>query len=183
MRAESRAPGVRPPRRAPGLLAGVPDLAGVTGWVAVTEQLPDVWATRDYPVLREVVQRFDRGDDAVWGQDVAAALSMSPEDVARSGRALERRGLVEALSTLEAQAVLFRDVSGEAYLLTGLHPNGDNAVSQLVSALRQAADQVADPEEKSKLRKLADGAGGVSREVLAGVLTAVITAAGRGAIG
>ena len=75
------------------------------------------------------------------------------------------------------------EVSGEAYLLTGLHPNGDDAVSQLVSALRQAADEVADPEEKSRLRKLADGVGGVSRDVLSGVLTTVITAAGRGMIG
>jgi hypothetical protein len=149
----------------------------------VTQPPPDVWTTRDFPVLREVVQRFDRGDNAVWGQDVAAALSMSPEDVHRSGRALKRRGLVEALIPLKGPAVQFANVSGEAYLLTGLHPNGDDAVSQLVSALRQAADQVADPEEKSKLRKLADGVGGVSRDVLANVLAAVITAAGRGAIG
>lgn len=77
----------------------------------------------------------------------------------------------------------FTDISGDAYLLTGLHPNGDDAVSQLVSALRQAADEVSDPDEKSRLRKLADGVGGVSREVLSGVLTAVITAAGRGALG
>jgi hypothetical protein len=157
----------------------------VPEWWAVTEQLPDVWATRDFPVLREVVRRFETGDriEGVWGQSVADALNMSPEDVWRSARALKRRGLVEALIPLQGPAVQFADISGEAYLVTGLHPNGDDAVSQLVSALRQAADQVADPEEKSKLRKLADGVGGVSRDVLAGVLTAVITAAGRGAIG
>lgn len=143
--------------------------------VRMNEPLPDVWATRDYPVLREVVRRFDRGDNSVWGNDVAAALSLSPEVVARSARALERRGLVEALITLQGETVSFRDVSGEAYLLTGLHPNGDDAVSQLVDALRQAADKVADPEEKSRLRKLADGVGGVSRDVLAGVLTAVFS--------
>ena len=38
-------------------------------------------------------------------------------------------------------------------------------------------------DENIKLRKLADGVGGVSRDVLANVLDAVITAAGRGAIG
>ena len=37
------------------------------------------------------------------------------------------------------------------------------------------ADQTPDPVEKSKLRALADNAGAVSRDVLAGVLTAVIT--------
>ncbi len=149
----------------------------------MTEPLPDVWTTRDYPVLREVVRRLDGGEHYVRVGDVAEALEMATSEVAAAGRALERRGLVTTKGTAEQRVLIFGDVSGEAYMLTGLHPNGDDAVSQLVSALRQAADEVADPEEKSRLRKLADGVGGVSRDVLSGVLTTVITAAGRGMIG
>lgn len=67
-------------------------------------------------------------------------------------------------------------------MLTGLHPNGDNAVTQLINALRQAAEYEVDPDERSRLRKLADNAGGVSRDVLANVLATVIAAAGRGII-
>jgi hypothetical protein len=78
-----------------------------------------------------------------------------------------------------------RVTTSEAYLATGLHPDGDDAVTQLASALSQAADAVEGPEEEEegRLRKLADGVGGVSRDVLGGVLTSVITAAGRGMIG
>jgi len=56
-----------------------------------------------------------------------------------------------------------------------LHPDGDEAVSRLVSALRQAADQVDNPDEKRRLRNLADEVPGVGRNVLGGVLTAVLT--------
>lgn len=147
----------------------------------MTEPLPDVWATRDYPVLREAVRGIDAGED-VNADRLLTATGLSLGEIAQAVRALERRGLIEVEEALGGVTGI-REVSGEAYLLTGLHPNGDDAVSQLVSALRQAADEVADPEEKSRLRKLADGVGGVSRDVLSGVLTTVITAAGRGMIG
>lgn len=148
----------------------------------MTEPLPDVWVHRDYPVLREVTRRLDAGESNVLVQDVAPALHMDVGEVARAGRALSRRGLVETMGAAEVEVLAFQDVSGQAYLLTGLHPDGDDAVTQLVSALRQAADRTRDPDEKSRLRALADGVGGVSRDILSGVLTTVITAAGRGLI-
>jgi hypothetical protein len=141
----------------------------------LTDKEDDVWTTRDFPVLREVVRRFDRGDNTVWGQDVAAALSMSPEDVARSARALRRRGLVEALIPLQGPAVQFSDVSGDAYLYTGLHPDGNDLTERLISALRQAADQVDDPKEKTRLQRAAKALGEVTKSVASGVITAAIT--------
>jgi hypothetical protein len=75
----------------------------------------------------------------------------------------------------EEQFLWFVGLDGEAYFLTGLHPSGDDAVSNLVAALRQAADQVDDPAEKSRLQTLADQALHVSRDVLGGVLVAVMT--------
>jgi DNA-binding transcriptional ArsR family regulator len=147
----------------------------------VTEPLPDVWTNRDYPVLREIVQVIDTGDLARL-EELAEATGLELQQVSRAITALERRGYVTADRSL-AGVMGASEVSGEAYLVTGLHPSGDDAVSQLVSGLRQAADEIADPDEKSKLRKLADEVGGVSRDVLSGVLTAVITAAGRGVIG
>lgn len=148
----------------------------------MSEPLPDVWTTRDYPVLREVVRRIDSGEDPFPRlPQLAAGTELTEEEVSRAIAALDRRGLVRG-APMSGGFYGVNEVSGEAYLLTGLHPNGDDAVSQLVSSLRQAADEVSDPEEKSRLRKLADGVGGVSREVLSGVLTTVITAAGRGII-
>jgi adenylosuccinate lyase len=91
----------------------------------MAEKLPDVWETRDYPVLKEVVRRLDAGEQFVMAGDVAGAVGIAEADVAAAGRALKRRGLVAA---------------------SGL-----------------------------KLRQVADQIGGLSRDVAAGVMTAVLT--------
>jgi hypothetical protein len=51
--------------------------------MGTTDKLDDVWATRDFRVLPEVVRRFETGDriEGEWGQSVADALNLSPEDV------------------------------------------------------------------------------------------------------
>lgn len=142
---------------------------------AMTNKLPDVWATRDYPVLREVARRIDAGGVGVQAHDVAAALGMTQDDVERAAKALERRGLVICTWFMGGEGPDFDEVDGQAYLLTGLHPDGDDAVSRLVDALRKAADQNNDPTERGKLRQVADQIGGLSRDVAAGVMTAVLT--------
>lgn len=142
----------------------------------MTDKLKDVWTDRDFPVLVEVTRRRDAGEDFITAESIATALEMPYEEVAQAGKALQRRGLITASGSMAAEIETFDEVSGEAYFLTGLHPNGDDLVSALVSALRQAADQVADPAEKSRLRTLADNVGSVGRDVLGGVLTAVLTA-------
>lgn len=142
----------------------------------MTEKLPDVWTARDYPVLVAAARRFDQGESTVRVADLVTDTGLTKGEVERAGLALERRGLLETMGVTEMPVLRLKNLSGEAYFLTGLHPDGDDAVSRLVDALRQAADQVSDPEEKSRLRRLADNAGSVSRDVLAGVLSAVITA-------
>ena len=146
----------------------------------VTDKLDDVWASRDFPVLVEVTRRIDSGEQFTRIATIADALGRPVDDVVLAANALERRGLVKVGRVMRASASHFDDVSAEAYFLTGLHPSGDDAVSALVQALRQAADLAPDPEEKSRLRALADGALGISRDVLGGVLVAV---ASRGMLG
>lgn len=140
------------------------------------QQLPDVWVSRDLPVLVEITRRKDEGEDFVQVSHVATALGIAEGQVLRAGAALKRRGLITASGSMAAEVETFDEVSGEAYFLTGLHPSGDDAVSALVAALRQAADHVEDPDEKGRLRSLADAALGISRDVMGGVLTAVLTA-------
>lgn len=133
------------------------------------------WTDRDRPVLVEVTNRKDAGADLVHLREVAATTGLGPDDVGRALLALERTGYLRLDGKDHEDPVgCVTDVTGAAYLATGLHPDGDDAVSQLVKALRQAADQTSDPAEKGKLRTLADNAGAVSRDVLAGVLTALI---------
>ncbi len=140
----------------------------------MSEPLDDVWLTRDFPVLKEVTRRIDAGEGIAQSIDIANALGIENDKVVLAAKALDRRDLV-ALDQGYGGTVNFLDVSGEAYLITGLHPNGEDALTGLVEALQQAADQVDDPEERSRLRRAAEAVRGVSRDIMTGVLTAYLT--------
>jgi hypothetical protein len=58
---------------------------------------------------------------------------------------------------------------------TGLWPDGDTAVEQLLTALRQAEDLTDDPDDKTALRKAGSQLATVSRGVIAEVIAAVVT--------
>jgi hypothetical protein len=142
----------------------------------VKGKLEDVWASRDLPVLVEVTRRKDEGEGLVEGGAVADALGMELRDVQRAMTALSRRGFVTGEGTSATTGLEFvYEVSGSAYLLTGLHPDGDDALSRLIDGLRQAADQTSDEDERGRLRRAADALGSIARDVGVGVLTAVIT--------
>jgi hypothetical protein len=143
----------------------------------MTDKLPDVWASRDFPVLREVVRLID-SREAEWPvrQRIATATGLNDELVQSAGLALERRGLVRlGGKTAEGSFSYFYEISGAAYLMTGLHPDGDDVLSRLIDGLRKAAEQTADEDERGRLRKAADALAGIARDVGVGVLTAVIT--------
>lgn len=140
----------------------------------MTEQLDDVWADRDYPVLVDVTRRIDQGEHMVSSDVVAESVGLSPEDVQLAGRALERRGFVDLTKTVSG-TIFFKDVAGAAYLMTGLHPDADDALSALVQALQQAAAETGDEDERGRLRKAADGLLNVSRDIMVGVMTAYLS--------
>ena len=139
----------------------------------VVQKLDDQWEWPNLPVLVEVTRRINAGKPA-RASDVAPVVGTDLETVRLAGKALERLGMATTHRT--ATDLYFTNVTREAYIATGLHPGGDDVVLRLVEALRQAADRVDDPAEKGRLRTLADQAGNVSRDVLAGVLTALVTA-------
>ncbi len=142
----------------------------------MTELLEDMWATRDLPVLVEATRLVDRGGVVVDVDGLVRGLGgIDTPDVIRALRALERRGLVQMFWTSTPGGSTVTNVAGEAYVLTGLHPNGDDAASRLVDAIRQAAELVDSPDEKSRLKRLGDSAAAVGRGVLGDVLAAVIT--------
>lgn len=137
------------------------------------ERLQDVWTERDFPVLVEIARRIDENQH-VSNENLMDATGFDSATVSRAAQALQRRGLVSIMWFGDAEFMV-KDVTGSVYTLTGLHPSGDDAVSRLVEALRQAADQVDDADERSRLRKAADGLLGVSRDVLGGVLVNLAT--------
>lgn len=141
----------------------------------MTELLPDVWASRDYPVLCEVARRFEAGATTVGIHDVMTALNLDERTATAAAIALRARGYVMTQAMDRWEVFDFTRLNGAAYLATGLHPDGDDAASRLIDALRQAAEQTGDEAERGRLRQAADAIGGLSRDVAAAVLTVVLT--------
>jgi hypothetical protein len=142
----------------------------------MTGRLSDVWAERDFPVLVDVTGRVDSGERFFRATVIAESTGLDLETVGLALDALERRGLVRVKRNMGGiQSWHVDDVAGAAYLITGLHPSGDDAVSAFLDALRQAADLVDDPDERSRLKRLGDAALSVSQNVLGGVLVNLAT--------
>lgn len=93
----------------------------------MVDKLPDVWTPREYPVLREVARRIAAVDLALAVMDTTARARLTTEGVERAAEAFKRPRFVDHLGSWNGGAASFKDLSGEAYLATGLHPNGDEA--------------------------------------------------------
>src|SRR3954447_5134011 len=86
--------------------------------------LPDVWFTRDLPVLRAIARLVDspeHGGAPYLGQVVPASGLPKPQVVA-AARALVAAGYVEALTNYAGEIVRFTGISDEARRLAGLWP-------------------------------------------------------------
>jgi hypothetical protein len=140
---------------------------------ATPNKLPDVWASRDYPLLVEICRAIDSGD-GIGTQALRQLLGRSADAVGAGLRALERRGLVTCEYVMSGDAYIV-DVSGRAYELVGLHPDGGEAVEVLINALRKAERLSDDPDEKGKLRRAANAVADITGQVAAGVMTAVLS--------
>jgi hypothetical protein len=140
----------------------------------MTDKLDDVWASRDFPVLREIARLVDSGDAFPHKTQIVQATGLSPEQVTLAALALRRRGLIDFTQYAGGDFSMIKEISGSAYFITGLHPSGDDAISSLIDALRQAEESVDDPEEKTLLRRAGGAIGSVSQNVMGQVLAAYI---------
>jgi hypothetical protein len=140
------------------------------------EPLPDQWHSRDFPVLTEAARLIDeRGLIGANSVELAHALGMTRELVERSVCALERTGWITR-ADWDSEGVDVRDVSARAYLVTGLHPDGDDAISRLISAFEKAIEQTSDEGQRSRLRRLAESLKDAPREIVGSVISAAIGA-------
>lgn len=135
----------------------------------MTDRLDDVWTTRDYPVLIEVVRRFDIEHQPVGPGDVAHSLGMEEDDVLRATRNLNRAGYVNA-----DHDGWVMNHSAEALRIAGAWPDAGDAVDRLLWALEERISG-ATPEEKSKLAKVRDAIVGMGRDVAVEVIGAAVT--------
>ncbi|GAA2146471.1 hypothetical protein GCM10009844_22570 [Nocardioides koreensis] len=143
-----------------------------------TEMLPDRWRSRDLLVLLEAARQADAGEDPDTAA-MAGAAGIDRDAVDKVLVALENAGYVQTrrgAARAGGPGTLWEiEILERGRRATGLWPNGDTAVEQLLDALRQAEELADDPDDKSALRKAGGQLASVSRSVLAEVIAAVVT--------
>lgn len=157
----------------------MPDQLGPVGFTETminsegVQRLPDTWHHREYPVLVEVAKHLDGSIQPLSVYQVAETTGLSISDVQSAGRALGRRGYVTYDGDYDADVSNFRSITGKAYVATGMHPSEADAAAALIAALREAADQTSDAEQKGRFHKLIEAATSVGTDVLGSVLGSI----------
>lgn len=144
------------------------------------EPLPDRWSTRDLPVLLAAAKVLDLGA-SVTPQELAEAegLGLDADAVEIACEALVPTYITAGRTPGRLGApkggLILTGLTERGRRATGLWPDGETAVEQLLDALRQAEDLTDDPDEKTALRKAGGQLATVSRSVVAEVIAAVVT--------
>ena len=139
--------------------------------------LTDQWHSRDLPTLVEAVDQLEF-KTMVTSAEVADALQQDMADTARAFQALVGVyliGKVQRTGDGEIYLAFATGVTERGRRATGLWPDGDAAVEQLLSALRQAEKLTDDEDERAALRKAGGQLSSISRDIVAEVIAAVVT--------
>jgi hypothetical protein len=141
----------------------------------MSDQLDDVWNSRDLPVLREVCRIKERQLGAVDLEPVSETLGLSYDEVTAAALNLERDGLVELMRGFGDKGVTHvKDVSGEALRKVGLW-SPDTAFDRMIAALEAIAANTDDEDTRTRARKILDGFAGAGRQIGVAVATAALT--------
>ena len=128
----------------------------------------DLWSI-DAVVLEYLIERLEvEGDDRV---DLRPGLPGElPAGADRSLIRLKNAGLIKGVSIAERDAVLVvTEVTPVGLERAGAWPSPDQLPERIAALLTAMADRVADPEEKSRLRRTAESLTGVLRDVAVNV--------------
>jgi DNA-binding MarR family transcriptional regulator len=138
--------------------------------------LPDVWFTRDLPVLRAIARLVDapaHGGAPYLGQ-VVPASGLAKADVTAAARALVAAGYVEALTNYAGEIVRFTGISAEARRLAGLWPTPQGEWERLLEQLAARAQHAPTDVERARWQALADAAGALGPDDGALLMSALI---------
>jgi hypothetical protein len=138
--------------------------------------LPDVWFTRDLPVLRAIARLVDEpqhGGAPYLGQVVPASGLQKPQ-VTAAARALVAAGYVEALTNYAGEIVRFTGISAEARRLAGLWPTPQGEWDRLLDQLTARAENAPTDGERQRWRALADAARAIGPDDGALLMAALI---------
>src|SRR5215211_1981864 len=176
-----------PPPRRPPLVRGRRDTVlcggGETGCVtspdptAPGDLLPDVWFTRDLPVLRAIARLVDsseHGSSPYLLGAVVPASGLPKAEVIAAAQALAAAGYIEPLTNHAGDIVRITAISAEARRLAGLWPTPQGEWDRLLEQLTARADQAPTEVERQRWRAFADAAAAVGPDDGALLMSALI---------
>jgi hypothetical protein len=123
--------------------------------------LPDVWFTRDLPVLRAIARLVDsseHGSSPYLLGAVVPASGLPKAEVVASAKALESGGYVAVLTNHAGDIVRITGISAEARRLAGLWPTPQSEWERLVEQLVARSEQAPTDVERARWRAMADAA-------------------------
>ena len=142
----------------------------------MNEQLPDVWATRDLPVLRAVVAYFEEHGRGPRVDDLERALpDMSPDHIQRAGQNLARDGLIDTQGAMGKPVLMVTNISSRALRETGAWPSPGTAYDRMLSALEELATNSGDEDTRGRARRLLDATKSAGGQIGVAVAAAMIT--------
>ena len=138
--------------------------------------LPDVWFTRDLPVLRAIVRLLDEPPhgSAPYLGAVVPASGLPKAQVVSAANALAAAGYVEALTNHAGDIVRFTSASAEARRLTGLWPTPQGEWDRLLEQATTRAKHAPTEVERQRWRAFADAATAVGPDDGALLMQALI---------
>ncbi|HYH23987.1 MAG TPA: hypothetical protein VD834_01460 [Blastococcus sp.] len=139
--------------------------------------LPDVWFTRDLPVLRAIARLVDEpkhgGAPYLLGS-VVPGSGLPKADVIAAAKALASAGYIEPLTNHAGDIVRITAISSEARRLAGLWPTPQGEWERLLQQLAVRADNAPTEVERQRWRALADAAHAVGHDAGALLMQALI---------
>jgi hypothetical protein len=141
------------------------------------EPLPDIWFTRDLPVLRAIARLVDSSEHGsspyVLGA-VVPASGLPKAEVIAATKALAAAGYIEPLTNHAGDIVRITAISAEARRLAGLWPTPQGEWDRLLEQLTARAAQAPTEVERLRWRAFADAATAVGPDDGALVMSALI---------
>lgn len=143
----------------------------------MTEPLPDVWASRDHPVLLAAAQLLDEVRTPITSNAVAARAGIEQEAAVRALLHLGDEHLeIRDSSTYDGADCYVLGITAEGLRASGQWPTAEAAVERLLAALDAQIDGAPEGSPRaSRLRAFRAGVAEVGKDLLVEVMGAVIS--------
>ena len=139
--------------------------------------LPDVWFTRDLPVLRAIARLVDssqHGSSPYLLGAVVPASGLPKAEVVAAAQALAAAGYIEPLTNHAGDIVRITAISAEARRLAGLWPTPQGEWDRLLEQLAARARNAATDVERARWQAFAEAATAVGPDDGALLMSALI---------